>query len=163
MQDDEQELAQAKGHSTIGQALDVAAEMDAAHVLLTHFSQRYPKLARIGAKQRGKHGPHVGIAFDQMRVTTAGIRRMQSYRPALEQLFDADRDDADEAAPGATDTMAAGETAKRPKTQHNASAPEVGASSGPGAVRKSWKEFEWRYVVLALYVCGALKKNADFG
>lgn len=36
--------AVAKRHSTVGEALAVARQMRARDVVLTHFSQRYPKL-----------------------------------------------------------------------------------------------------------------------
>lgn len=36
-----------KRHTTIGQALDVARKMNAKYTILTHFSQRYPKLPNI--------------------------------------------------------------------------------------------------------------------
>ncbi|KAL8294383.1 hypothetical protein RB597_007922 [Gaeumannomyces tritici] len=39
--------ALAKKHSTMGEALEVAREMGARRVLLTHFSQRYPKVANL--------------------------------------------------------------------------------------------------------------------
>lgn len=39
--------AEKKNHSTIGQALDIAHRMKAKYTVLTHFSQRYPKLPDI--------------------------------------------------------------------------------------------------------------------
>ncbi|KAF8316635.1 Metallo-hydrolase/oxidoreductase [Clavulina sp. PMI_390] len=44
LSNDELDLAVAKQHSTIGQALDVGRRMQAKNILLTHFSQRYPKM-----------------------------------------------------------------------------------------------------------------------
>jgi len=44
MADDQTELAAMKQHSTIGQALDIGKRMKAKNILLTHFSQRYPKI-----------------------------------------------------------------------------------------------------------------------
>lgn len=41
--DDMQDDAISKRHSTTAEALDVAKRMQADHVILTHFSQRYPK------------------------------------------------------------------------------------------------------------------------
>ncbi|PKI82752.1 ribonuclease Z [Malassezia vespertilionis] len=84
MQNDELELAEQKGHSTIGQAMHVAQRMRAQHLLLTHFSQRYPKFARMGAE--GGKVP-AAIAFDLMRITPPQIRQFQSYLAALESLF----------------------------------------------------------------------------
>ena len=46
--------AAAKRHSTVGEALGVAAAMRARHTLLTHFSARYPKLPTLlGHHQEG--------------------------------------------------------------------------------------------------------------
>lgn len=47
--DDMEQDARSKRHSTVGQALDVARRMNAAHVILTHFSQRYPSLPPAGS------------------------------------------------------------------------------------------------------------------
>ena len=43
MEDD----ARAKRHSTVEEAIRVGCEMNAKHVILTHFSQRYPKLPTL--------------------------------------------------------------------------------------------------------------------
>ena len=56
--------------------------MHAEHLLLTHFSQRYPKLARIGAVA----GVPMGIAFDMMHMTPAQLRRLVAGD--LQGLFD---------------------------------------------------------------------------
>ncbi|KAJ7173690.1 hypothetical protein C8R46DRAFT_1083687 [Mycena filopes] len=44
MGDDEEAMARAKSHSTVGQAIEIARKMNAQNVLLTHFSARYPRL-----------------------------------------------------------------------------------------------------------------------
>ncbi|WFC99467.1 ribonuclease Z [Malassezia yamatoensis] len=84
MQDDQQELAKAKGHSTIGQAIQTALDMQAQSLLLTHFSQRYPKFARIDF---GANELPIGIAFDQMHITPKQIRLGRHQLPALQALF----------------------------------------------------------------------------
>jgi len=63
--------AVAKRHSTVGQALEVARRMNAARVILTHFSQRYPSLpptssadSSVDTAVAGRHGPTVDCAFD---------------------------------------------------------------------------------------------------
>lgn len=43
----------AKRHSTAAEALEVAHRMNARSVLLTHFSQRYQKIAQISHNERG--------------------------------------------------------------------------------------------------------------
>ncbi|ETW01213.1 hypothetical protein H310_06802 [Aphanomyces invadans] len=54
-----------KKHSTVGEALNVGRRMQAHLVLLTHFSQRYPKLPPRQAT--GGEGS-CGFAFDGMQV-----------------------------------------------------------------------------------------------
>ncbi|PFH48651.1 hypothetical protein AMATHDRAFT_64951 [Amanita thiersii Skay4041] len=44
MADDQEELAKQRCHSTVGQAVQVGKNMNARHILLTHFSARYPKM-----------------------------------------------------------------------------------------------------------------------
>ncbi|WFD33134.1 ribonuclease Z [Malassezia sp. CBS 17886] len=108
MQDDEADLAAAKGHSTIGQAIDVAQRMRAAHLLLTHFSQRYPKLAKVG--EMSDDLP-MGIAFDMMQVSLRDIRRMRGMLPALEVLFSEEEEGEERGggSPGESDAAAAGD------------------------------------------------------
>lgn len=109
-EDGEETMATDKGHSTVGQALDVARRMGARRLLLTHFSQRYPKLPRISdvvatdvdgdRSMNGQIEPSVGIAFDLMTVTPRDIGKTERYREALQVLFDAEgegiEDDDDE-------------------------------------------------------------------
>lgn len=137
MEDVEEVLAHAKGHSTIGQAIDVARRMEAEHVLLTHFSQRYPKLARLSSTESGK--PYVGTAFDLMQAKTSDLRRMAAFRPALEMLFmteegseDGESGDENESAPS-----------KRTKKVHEQPPPRQ------RTVRHTVRDFDYRYVVLS--------------
>jgi ribonuclease Z len=136
MEDVEEELAHAKGHSTIGQAIDVARRMEAEHVLLTHFSQRYPKLARLSSTESGT--PYVGTAFDLMQTKMSDLRRMAAFRPALEMLFmteeseDGESGDENESAPS-----------KRTKKVHE-HPPAVQRT-----VRHTVRDFDFRYVVLS--------------
>lgn len=52
-ENDLKEEAEKKGHSTMGQALDIAKMMNAKYTVLTHFSQRYPKLPDIQSSLEG--------------------------------------------------------------------------------------------------------------
>ena len=66
--DDEKfEEALSKNHSTIGEAIQVGRDMKAKHLLLTHFSQRYPILPPDCDVSRDD-GPIIGFAFDLMKV-----------------------------------------------------------------------------------------------
>ncbi|BGP27122.1 3' tRNA processing endoribonuclease [Rhodotorula toruloides] len=102
IEDDMPEVAEAKGHSTFGQAIDVATRMRARHLLLTHFSARYPKLPPPSAfaTDGEAHRPIVANAFDLMSLRLADFWKVERYRDAMDALLSwdeaGDRDDADE-------------------------------------------------------------------
>ena len=58
--------ARAKRHSTIREALDVARRAGTARVILTHFSQRYPKFPKLEHHDIERSG--VAVAFDGFAV-----------------------------------------------------------------------------------------------
>ncbi|CUG86794.1 beta lactamase-like protein, putative [Bodo saltans] len=67
--------AKYKNHSTTGEAIEVARRCHAKTVLLTHFSQRYPKLPPPSASANQSpiaancsSEPRVVFAFDSMRI-----------------------------------------------------------------------------------------------
>ncbi|KAF5379502.1 hypothetical protein D9615_006481 [Tricholomella constricta] len=96
MADDQAEMATQKAHSTFGQAISIGKRMNAEHILLTHFSARYPKmppsgLAKpsqipIGEGGRAKE-PIVALAFDHANLTIGNMWKVNYYLPALEQSF----------------------------------------------------------------------------
>lgn len=100
LEDTQPEMADAKGHSTFGQAIAVARQMQAKHCFLTHFSQRYPKLPRLSVGvQTGdgeEHDMPIAMAFDLISMPVRDMWKMERYRPAMELLFDADEDDGGE-------------------------------------------------------------------
>ena len=61
-----EEHARQKRHSTVAEALDVAEHMEAYRVILTHFSQRYPKVPQIETDKWAS--ARVAVAFDHMTV-----------------------------------------------------------------------------------------------
>ena len=176
MQDDEAELAAAKGHSTIGQACRVARDMKAEHLLLTHFSQRYPKLARldVGGSTRGTYGenkgvddrehqdqerdgrtvsqdvPPIGIAFDMMRMTPAQLRRMVAGHRAMSLLLETEPEAVDEpTGPAVSSSSASSLSASLAGAQA-----EPAAFSPPKTKRArnlyiSQTRFNFHYLVLA--------------
>ena len=102
--------AVAKKHCTIGEALDVARRMGARRVLLTHFSQRYPKIPVFdlgrhgGGGSGGREGGEASdetlpagqatedpmvvlMAFDQMVVKLGEFKMAAQFLPALQNLF----------------------------------------------------------------------------
>ncbi|EGG18278.1 hypothetical protein DFA_03772 [Cavenderia fasciculata] len=64
MSDDLWEEAIKKRHSTVGEALKVGKDMGAKFTILTHFSQRYPKMPQLEQNQRARFG----LAFDLLQV-----------------------------------------------------------------------------------------------
>lgn len=87
--------ALAKKHCTMSEALGVAKEMRARRVLLTHFSQRYPKIAN--ASTGGDGAPVkdqvVLMAFDQMCVKLGDFKKAKLFLPALRKLYEEAPDD----------------------------------------------------------------------
>jgi ribonuclease Z len=63
-----------KRHSTTEEAVKVGERMNAHSVLLTHFSQRYPKVPIF----TDDHGT-VGISFDLMEVTIGDLYKLPKY------------------------------------------------------------------------------------
>ncbi|XP_033629900.1 zinc phosphodiesterase ELAC protein 2-like isoform X1 [Asterias rubens] len=72
-----------KRHSMISQAIDVGQKMDAKFILLTHFSQRYPKIPFFNEE----FSHRVGLAFDNMRVSFSELDQLPLCLPALKKLF----------------------------------------------------------------------------
>ncbi|KAJ3322396.1 Zinc phosphodiesterase ELAC protein 2 [Boothiomyces sp. JEL0866] len=83
--DDLQEEALMKNHCTIGEAIQVGIKMKAKHVLLTHFSQRYPKFPE--SLSIPKDGPIFGVAFDLMFVSMKNFWKLPFYNKLYNQAF----------------------------------------------------------------------------
>jgi len=116
MGDDQEEMARAKAHSTISQAIDVAkrqacchsdnalltncCRMRAQNVLLTHFSSRYPTMPRYFAsspKDDGTdHQPTIALAMDHACIRVGDLWKMAVYFPAIQQSFKDIADEGDE-------------------------------------------------------------------
>ncbi|CAK7565894.1 MAG: hypothetical protein SEPTF4163_003824 [Sporothrix epigloea] len=82
--------AVAKKHSTMGEALSVGRDMGARRVLLTHFSQRYPKIPLFDASENNNVAAEmqVLVAFDQMRVRLGDFKTAAAFLPALQKLYE---------------------------------------------------------------------------
>lgn len=80
-----------KRHSTISEALSVARQMKAKQVILTHFSQRYPKIPPIPANtEPDEPSFQLAFAFDYMLVTPSTLATASLLTPALRLLFPED-------------------------------------------------------------------------
>ncbi|KAI8851554.1 beta-lactamase-like protein [Chytridium lagenaria] len=100
-EDDKQHEAIEKKHCTASEAVQVARDMQAERVLLTHFSQRYPKLPNIQvdstsptsdssvASRKRKLGQElmVGVAFDSMRIGMGEFGKMERLMGPLRTLW----------------------------------------------------------------------------
>lgn len=89
-----------KKHCTMSEALQVARDMRARRVLLTHFSQRYPKIANAYARTSDAEEQNpvlkdqaTAVAFDLMRVKLGDFRKAELFLPALRKLYEDAVDD----------------------------------------------------------------------
>lgn len=104
-EENEPAMARAKGHSTVSQAVDVAKRMKAQYLIMTHFSQRYPKIPRLSLDpERQSSDLRVGIAFDLMTMRLKDIGKTTAYQEALQVLFEADQDDENDQGVSLTNT-----------------------------------------------------------
>ncbi|KAK0738614.1 hypothetical protein B0T18DRAFT_441288 [Schizothecium vesticola] len=97
--------AVAKNHSTMAEALDVGRKMQAKRILLTHFSQRYPKMPIIDDTEQT-----VLYAFDLMRIKLHEFKKAALFLPALQKLLD-------ESEPGGRGKTKGGEKPRGGKTK----------------------------------------------
>lgn len=71
--------------------------MNARHILLNHFSQRYPKLPRLQPSEPAADvavGPVVSLSFDLMSLRVGDMWKMAHFKDAISLLFPAE-DEAD--------------------------------------------------------------------
>jgi ribonuclease Z len=85
-----------KKHSTVGEALRVGYEMESKCTILTHFSQRYPKISPTPA---GDYSFSIIFAFDYMRVQQRTLAAASNLTPALRLLFPEGGEDDDGTTP----------------------------------------------------------------
>ncbi len=93
-EDDLQTDAETKKHCTISEALEIARQMNPEFTILTHFSQRYPKVSPAlvnGEHLQGK----VGVAFDGMSVRLSDVHSLPAFLPAMREVFSALTDTED--------------------------------------------------------------------
>ncbi|KAI1295847.1 hypothetical protein EDD11_007705 [Mortierella claussenii] len=92
-EDDKAELAILKKHSTTDEAIMVGEGMEAKFTMLTHFSQRYPKIPQFDSQDKSTK---IGICFDLMSVKLGQMGRLAKYLPALQMLYSPQSDEAQE-------------------------------------------------------------------
>ncbi|KAF2323437.1 hypothetical protein GH714_035450 [Hevea brasiliensis] len=82
-EDDLVEEAVARNHSTTKEAIEVGNSAAAYRIILTHFSQRYPKIPVFDETHMHK----TCIAFDMMSVNMADLPVLPRVLPYLKLLF----------------------------------------------------------------------------
>lgn len=83
MDDELEEEARYKMHSTVSQAIAQGVKMNAKFTLLTHFSQRNAFIPRITPSMN----TNVGLAFDNMEVSDVDLKYLHLLFPTLKILF----------------------------------------------------------------------------
>ncbi|WKY04767.1 hypothetical protein Q1695_005631 [Nippostrongylus brasiliensis] len=74
-----------KKHSTMGQAVEIGRKMHAKHVILTHFSARYPKVPELPAYLE-KCG-NVGVAMDNLSVRFDQLGLVPKLIPIFREVY----------------------------------------------------------------------------
>ncbi|XP_061374803.1 tRNAse Z TRZ4, mitochondrial isoform X2 [Gastrolobium bilobum] len=77
------EEAIAKNHSTTNEAIEMGNSANAYRIILTHFSQRYPKIPVLDEKHMHK----TCVAFDMMSINIADLPLLPKVLPYLKLLF----------------------------------------------------------------------------
>lgn len=77
------EEAITKNHSTTKEAIGVGVSAGVYRIILTHFSQRYPKIPVVEEVDTDK----TCIAFDLMSVNLADLPALPKVLPHLKHLF----------------------------------------------------------------------------
>lgn len=77
------EEAVTKNHSTTKEAVEVGSSAGAYRIILTHFSQRYPKIPVVDETYMHK----TCIAFDMMSINIADLSVLPKVVPYLKLLF----------------------------------------------------------------------------
>jgi ribonuclease Z len=90
LSDDLIESAIQKKHSTLSQAIQTGKDANAKFVILTHFSQRFPKIPVFGTEQE-----NVAFAFDYMSCSFDRIAELCRVCPTIFQMI-VDRDNSKE-------------------------------------------------------------------
>lgn len=91
-----EEEAVKKRHSTTKEAVQTGIDARAYRTILTHFSQRYPKIPIFDAS----YTERTFVAFDLMSVDFSELPKLPKLLPAVRSLFDDDDEIAKEAALG---------------------------------------------------------------
>jgi ribonuclease Z len=91
-----------KRHCTVGEALMVGKRMRAKAVVLTHFSQRYPRIPPLregasetrigGSNPDDEYHPRIVFAFDFMKLTPSTVAMASALTPAMRLLYPCEKE-----------------------------------------------------------------------
>ena len=84
--DNFKEDAVKKRHCTNSEAVEIGMKMKAKFILLTHFSQRYPKLPMFDKD----YNYPIGLAFDFMKVKLCEVNILSNMIAPLKTIFEDD-------------------------------------------------------------------------
>ncbi|KAG5439506.1 hypothetical protein PCANB_002080 [Pneumocystis canis] len=90
--DDKLNEAIKKKHSTASEAINIGKRMNAKFILLTHFSQRYPKIPNFILNDN-IYKNKLAIAFDGMEIQFSDFWKLPYYSRALKFLYTDNLDD----------------------------------------------------------------------
>lgn len=74
-----------KKHCTVSEALEISDKMKPGFTILTHFSQRYPKIPSF--LMADQLHSRVAIAFDCMSVNLKRLDELHSFLPVMRDIF----------------------------------------------------------------------------
>lgn len=120
LENDMAEEAVKKRHCTTAEAIQVGLSMKAKHVLLTHFSQRYPKVPILTSIPTNSTCKDIGVSFDLMSIRYSELYKLPKYVEAFKLLYqeeEASDDGVDEAPVVKAKAQATNGKIKPPKTR----------------------------------------------
>jgi ribonuclease Z len=100
-----------KNHATTTEAIQSATNMKAKFLMMTHFSQRYPKIPVFDER----YNLSTGVAFDLMRVTPSDFPILPFFLDCLKDLFDEDAEPEDKDEVDDTAASSSAPPSKKPK------------------------------------------------
>ncbi|GBP34958.1 Zinc phosphodiesterase ELAC protein 2 [Eumeta japonica] len=86
MEDELEDEARIKMHSTTSQAINIGRQMNAQYTVLTHFSQRYARIPRF-TTDLFQDNSRVGIAFDNMQIKMSDLELLPYMYTPLKYMF----------------------------------------------------------------------------
>uniref|UniRef100_A0A3Q0RRP3 Zinc phosphodiesterase ELAC protein 2 n=1 Tax=Amphilophus citrinellus TaxID=61819 RepID=A0A3Q0RRP3_AMPCI len=122
LEDELEEEAVEKRHSTTSQAIGIGMKMNADFIMLNHFSQRYAKIPLFSEDFNNR----VGISFDHMRINFGDSKIIPKLIPSLKALFAEELGEMEERRERRETRYPRGSSSGVASEQEKTGAPEVG-------------------------------------